>query len=61
MSTNSESIPPEARKPVRLAIATHLTHALIAQRTWTMTPETKNTLVDDAYALADLLIAKSGL
>lgn len=61
MTTESEPVPPEARKAARLAIATHLTHALVAQRTWQMTEETKDALVNDAYALADKLLERSGL
>ena len=57
----NEPLPPEARKAIRLVIATHVTHALVAQRTWQMTDETKRSLIDDAYSLADLLILKSGL
>lgn len=58
---NGETMPPEARKAIRLAIATHLTHALVSQRVWDMVDETKDQLVDHAYSLADRLIAKSGL
>jgi hypothetical protein len=41
---SGETMPDEARKAVRLAIATHLTHALMSQRVWDMVDETKDRL-----------------
>lgn len=60
MNPNNEPMPPEARKALRLAIATHLTHALLRPiPSLMMLPDEE--IVNRAYSLADLLIGKSGL
>jgi hypothetical protein len=58
MSAKEESIPPQARKAIRLAIATHL---LAPSAVLQLTRQEMEPAVDHAYFLADLLMVKSGL
>jgi hypothetical protein len=57
MTNTSEPLPPEARKVIRLAIATHL----LQPNGLTLVRPEMEVAVDHAFFMADLLILKSGL
>ena len=56
MSTNPEPLPPEARKAIRLVIAT-----LLLKQPAVNAPADVEVAIDHAFFMADLLILKSGL
>lgn len=55
--SNTEPMPAEARKAARLAIATHLMHALLSVRA----AGDIDASVVNCYEIADKLIEKAGL